>query len=131
MAQPLNAAQLVAYRCYNTLVPYDGPKTVPLFFDFTTQPEYIVDLGLAEMEARIPFVQCIYADNSLNTGALIVTVAGSHQTLTFPAGYQGYLPVVAPNPAKFMLSLATGGVNANTGVQFLSCFIPPILWNAA
>ena len=122
------SSQYVDIPVFNALVPSEGPKAVPLTFDFTMQTVYSVDLQNPQSRGIIQQVQTIYLDNSGNAGALSVLVNQSNQLIVCPPYSQGYFPVLAPNPFKFLISCASGG--ANTNVYLLNVPVAANVWSA-
>jgi hypothetical protein len=109
---------------FNALIPSEGPKGLPLTFDFTAQSAYPIDLTLQVERGVISAIQSFFIDNSANSGPLTITILQSGQVLKAPGGYQGYVAALVPNPPQFTVSCAGGStgtivaLNIPTGVGF-------------
>lgn len=122
--------KLVGFPVYNGFWPKEKPKALAVNLDFTQAAVIPIDLTIAEQEGRFRFVQAVYIDNSANPSPLSLTVSMTQQTVTMPAASQGYLPLLCPNPAKLIASLATVGVgNTSTIIQFLNFPVPAAVWS--
>lgn len=92
--------QLNAYSVYNSVMPKEGPRAIPLQLDFAQSAQYKIDLSLATMEAKISVIQSIWIDNTQCSDITTVVVNPSGavtQTIRAPAYSQGWYPVVASN----------------------------------
>jgi hypothetical protein len=106
-------------------IPKEGPRYVPLAFDFTQFVTYGVDIMLLKQNGHISSIQGLYIDNSTNTAAVSIST-GQGQTITVPPGYQAYLPIVLNDNPKFTVT-STG-----TECEMLALNWPvfPQVWNA-
>jgi len=109
----------------NGMIPKEGPKTIPYKLDFTAAQSILVDMSQQNLMEQISFVQGVYIDNSGNTAALVLISQGSNQVVSCPAGAQGYFPLLATLPNKFLVS-TTGGLIVN--VFFYNVPMPAATW---
>lgn len=116
----------VSYEVFFGFAPRKGPRAMPLTLDFSAASSVEVDLMLAQTEDRLEWVQSVYVDNSANTASVSITSAITGQTLTWGAGYQGYLPFMCPNHPKFTAT-SSGGVAVD--IHLLTFPVPAFLWN--
>lgn len=91
---------------YNMVLP-QAPVIIPQSADMRTASEVDFDFSQPLDNGFIDFISGAWVDNSANTLALTLQVAGSQQQVIFPAGCQGYLPLLAPNNPKFIASCAS------------------------
>lgn len=108
-----------------TLLPCEGPRAASITLDFTNTQNIAIDFSQQVALNQISMVQGIYVDNSNNSQALTVLVNGSNQRIVAPGGQQGFFPVLAPNPPKFVFS-TSGGVIVN--VFLLNYPVSPLAW---
>lgn len=125
MAGPQISDLLGSFKAFIGLAPRRKPRFIPVLLDFTLQTSYTIDLAVAFERDMLEFVQFIYVDNSAGTAPLVCTCEISNQPLTWRAGMQGYLPVLAPGD-KFTFTCSGG--SANTWVYFLSFPVPAATW---
>lgn len=132
MATLINSpqGQFPARPIKNALIPPEGPKAVNIVIPFSSgaNTEYLVDFTLFNQRSFITTVQALYLDNSANTAdSVSVTVETTGQRLVWPAGFQGYLPLLAPETPKFVFAS-----NGNNDVQasFVNVPIPAQIWGA-
>lgn len=104
--------QFVEVPIYNQLVPSEGPKCVPLTFDFSVAGSYSLDYQNMQARGFLSLVQCLFVDNSNNNAALLVLVNGTGQLLKVDAFTQGYYPVMVPSPIRLTF---TTPINAALG----------------
>lgn len=105
------------------------PACVPYSNDFSnaaTPTPQNIDLSSAQFKNTIGHVKSIYIDNSGNTASLSVLCAVTRQTITCPAGYQGYFPVAS---AADQFQISTTG-QAVIGIDFFNVDIEPNVWSA-
>lgn len=111
----------------NSLLPTDGPLSVPVSVDFSVNPTQTIDFQQLMVQRKITMVQSVYVDNSANSDPVKITVVGgTNQTLEVPPQSQAYLPVVAPVPVVFQVA-SSGGVVVN--FLFNNFPTPAIVWN--
>jgi hypothetical protein len=99
---------------------------IPLPLDFTATAQYTLDLSLFMQQGYISMVQSIYIDNQDSTVDLVIQVSTSQQRIVFPAGEQGYLPLLVPNPAR--VTFTCSGGPATSYVALLNFPVPAELW---
>lgn len=116
----------VGQRIFNGLAPAKLGRTISRTLRFSAQASHTVNLTEQQSADKIEFVQTIYADNSQNNQALICLVQKTGQYLIWPAGWQGYLQVLAPEPLFLFTSAGVQDLN----VQFISALIPSHIWPA-
>lgn len=129
-----NQANYVSYECYCGFAPKKSPRFMPIALDFTMATgsngaAITVDTTLATELDRLEFVQGVYIDNSTSGEALTLTFGVSNQVITLQAGYQGYLAVLAPNPCKFVATIAAAPTSV-VNIQLLSFPVANVVWQA-
>jgi hypothetical protein len=82
----------------NVIVPKSGPKAAPVTLDFANTGAIDIDCELLTSQGRIEYIQTLYIDNADNLNPLTLTMGLTGQRLRVPARYQGYFPILAPNP---------------------------------
>lgn len=117
--------QFVDYPVFNQLVPKEGPKTVPILFDFTAQSAYAVDLQNQQSRSFITIVQSVYVRNP-GTVAVTILFDVAGQQVDFPPQSEGYLPVLVSNPPRFTAT-SVGGAS-NVQVMLLNVPMPAHIW---
>ncbi len=111
---------------FNAMVPAEGPKAIPLLLDFTAAQSLEVDFSALYSQQKIAYVQTLFIDNSNNTAILSIAAgAQSNQVIKVPPGAQAYLPILEPNPPRFVIS-TTGGVAVQA--QFINVPMPAHVW---
>jgi hypothetical protein len=87
-----------------------GPSqsVIPLSLDFTTVEQYQINLQNTGALATFGSVQSIYIDTSGVVNPLSIFFPVSGQTITVPAGRQGYFNVLCANPASIVFSCTVG-----------------------
>jgi hypothetical protein len=95
---------------FNALVPREGPRAIPLSFDFSVQSLYSVDFSQAVSQGQISMVQSAFIDNSENAATVILTIPSSGQVIKFPASSQGFITLYSANPPRFTVSSSGAGV---------------------
>lgn len=111
---------------FNQQVPKEGPKALPLKFDFSTAASQTIDLQNMQSRGYVAEIQTIYFDNSLSSVPTSVTMRVTNQVLTCPPFSQGYFPILVPNPP--VMTFANSG-NAIVNVQLLNIPMPLDVWN--
>lgn len=112
---------------FNALVPKEGPKALAINAPFTSQnSSFSIDLTLSQTQQYISVVQGLFVDNSLNADIVEISIGGNTgQVIKFPAGGQGYIPILASKPTNFVVS-TQGAVNVL--FIFLNVPVPAIIW---
>jgi hypothetical protein len=109
----------------NVLTPKEGPKVIPVTFDFSLATSYSFSLELQQQRNQISAVQSAFVDNSANVSPCSIVVGNNLQTVIVPGGWQGWVPLACPNPPTFTLS-CTGG--AAVRILFCNFQQPTGLW---
>lgn len=128
MANIPDLQNAVRRELYNSCRPPEGSLGVPIQIPFTsTAQQWAADLNTLQTGAKINFFQSMFVDNSANTVALTIAPAGLQQTITVPAGWIGYVDILAPNPVGITF---TSAVTSNTTitVQLLNFPVNTFLW---
>lgn len=99
------------FPSFNNKTPKEGPRYIPMTFDFSTVDTWDVDLMQIQQQGKISTLQAFYVDNSLNTVELIITMGLGGQVIKVQPGYQGFITALVNNVPKFSVSSA-GGVSA-------------------
>lgn len=102
------AQKIPAFGVNNATSPAEGPKVVPLLLDFSGGANILIDLVSDSSLGIIQLIQGIYIDNSNSTSKTVVTVQGSQQIISCPAGWQGFFPLFTPMPPKMTVQNAGG-----------------------
>ncbi|MGH3273585.1 MAG: DUF1859 domain-containing protein [Streptosporangiaceae bacterium] len=113
---------------YNGPIPAEGPKCVPVSVSFATANAAVIDFTLlVAIRKVISEFQALWIDNSQNNQQVSILNQQSGQNIIVPAGFQGTVPIFAPNPPVFNVS-STG----NGAVDFIFLNVPVISmnWNA-
>lgn len=112
------------------LHPKSGSRAMPQTLDFGVESPVNIDLAYDEAAEKLEFVQCLYVDNSLNPSPLTVILKTTNQSVVFPAGWQGYLPVLASKD-NTKIQFITATLNALIPVQYLTFPLPAQMWPAS
>lgn len=116
-----------SWQIFNGYAPKDGPKSMTLITDFTTDAFIDVDLTLDEQFQFMEFVQAMYVDNASNGVALTFTFQITQQRLIVPANKTGVFPVFSINPTKFRMA-TTPGAGISPTVILLNVPMPFFIW---
>lgn len=122
---PANISRPIAVQSMG--LPKEGPCSVPVICDFTAAPVYPVDLTNLFNQNYLSRVACVFADNSLNSSPLTLSVADTQQRITWPANSYGYMPVLQSTNLKF--TVASQGAFV-IELQFLNFAIAPGIYSA-
>ena len=115
-------AQKVAYSPY----PCGVPLSMQFKANFAATDEYEVDLNNAIEQAIIDAVEGLFVDNSENAQEVIFAFDGTNQAIKCPANSQGYFPVLATNPARFIISSTGNGI---VNFQVTNFPVPCHVWS--
>lgn len=107
-------------------IPKEGPRYVPLSFDFTQYVTFGVDMMLLKQQGHISSIQGLWIDNSANTAPVTIDT-GQGQKISIPAGYQAYMPIVLNDNPKFNVS-STGTA---CQMQAFNWPVFPQVWKAS
>lgn len=121
-----DSAQLRILQTDNQDIPNDGPRTLPLTFDFTAYDSYVVDLGSLEQQGRISMVQTVFVDTSGTDKALTIKSRGSNQVLTVKGRTNGYYNILASSPT--VLEFTCVGGPAALSCQLVNVPIAGAVW---
>lgn len=122
-----NATVPASFGTGNGLMPKRGPRTVPVMLAFSAATSVNVDLTISQLLDAEEFIQTIYVDNSLGPRSVNITAPITGQILTWPAGTQGYLPVLSCVTPKFTCA-SSGGVDVLA--QFCTMMLPAQIWTS-
>jgi hypothetical protein len=93
----------------NAMIPKEGPKTFPITIDLTVSQSVLVDMSLNQALAQISMVQSLFVDNRENAQPTLIRSEVTGQVISIPPRAQAYVPILVPNPVKFIVA-STGGV---------------------
>lgn len=103
------------FGTFNQQIPKEGPVAVPIGpLDFSTNTTYEIDLTIQIQQGKISYVQGIYADNFDNAHPLTIFNSATKQRIVIPPYSEAYIPFLASNPPKFVVSTNVGGPSALT-----------------
>lgn len=88
------------FGTYNAVLPAGGPKAYPQNLDFRATNQVDIDMTPEIDGGFIDFVSGVVIDNRLNANVLEIVVAGTGQSLGFPAGKQGQMPLLITDAAQ-------------------------------
>lgn len=109
--------------------PKEGSRSMLQQLNFAIQNPILINLTSDQEKNRLEFVEVLYVNNSANPNPLIIGTDTTGQSLTIPAGWMGYVPVLSAssNPS---FSFTTVTANIIIPVHFISCPMPSELWAA-
>jgi hypothetical protein len=115
---------------FNGPTPPEGAKAMAVNCPFTSQnTAFNIDLTLSQTQNYISLIQGVFIDNSENADVVSITSNGAtNQKIEFPAGAQGYVPLLATKPTSFTVASA-GAVTVP--IIFLNVAVPAIIWGGA
>lgn len=99
------------FPSFNNKTPKEGPRYIPMTFDFSSTDTWDVDMMQLQQAGKISTLQAFYIDNSVNTVELTITLGLGGQVIKVQPGYQGYMTALVNNAPKFSVS-SPGGVSA-------------------
>jgi hypothetical protein len=110
-----------------------GKVTLPISLNWVNSAAYSLNLQNVVDRDFIDCVKTLWIDNSKNLSSVTIVLTPSLQTITFPAGLEGYVEVIAPNPLQ--ISFTSGGVNPLTSipvtqVQLLNYVVAGATWDS-
>lgn len=86
--------QLTAFPVFNGMAPTQGPRALPINFDFTTSAQPQVHNLLTEnANGIIQYVQSVWVENDDNPNTLYITFQGTGQIIAVPSKTHGTWPV--------------------------------------
>lgn len=92
-----------AFKVQNGYAPAEGPKALPVDYDFDSIGQQRTNFYLEHSEGILQFIQAIWVDNSANLNALVV-LSSTGQAVLIPAGSQGAFPFIHELPADVVVS---------------------------
>lgn len=128
-------AGLGLFPNYNGCNPPEGAADVPVPMLFNAAanaatgsgPSFIADLVLMQQQHKFSFAQALFVDNSRNLSPLSITANGTIQLIKVPAGWQGYVNCLVPNPAKITFDSAPA-IDTRVFVFLLNFPVNTFLW---
>jgi hypothetical protein len=116
----------------NQEVPGEGPKAIPMRFNFAATEQWNVDMTNQQQQAYISMIQSMYIDASAATDDTSVTFPVSGQVVIAKAGTQGYYSVLCANPPRFNVANGSGdGTSGDLVIIFaLNVPISGVVWSA-
>ena len=103
------------------------PKVISVPLDFTSNAQFRLDTKPSFDIGAIDAIICCYVDNRANANRLDILVSGTLQTVSVPAGRQGYFHLLAPNAATFTFTSVIAAINVN--VFLLNYDVPGANWS--
>jgi hypothetical protein len=88
------------------MVPSEGPRAIPLALDFTQTIQYSLNLQNITQRNFITMIQSAWIDNSANGSTMTLSFPNTQQRMIFPAGFQGYVSLLCPNPPQMYFASA-------------------------
>lgn len=119
----------LSYAVLNGRLPsaQEGPRVMPLLLNFGLATSFLLDLKIAQQQARLSFVQTIYVDNTASAVPFTLQSQTVRQIIQIPAGGQGFVPVLEIESPVFTAS-STGGVIVP--IFLLNFPVSPAVWQA-
>lgn len=124
-----NSQQRVAWPVAFGLAPLKGSRSLGQVLDFSRENPVNINLSFEQKTSRLEYVQSIYIDNSLNPATITAVMKTTGQSISIPAGWQGYFPVLA-SVDEPKISFSTTGTPL-VPVFFLSFPLPLAIWPAS
>lgn len=104
---------------------------MPVVVDFTNESVFTKDFQQEQANLRIPFIQTVYIDNSVDANPLTLAFDGlPGQSITVKGRTQGYYPVVQQEGIPRITITSTQGA-VKKQLIFLSVIVPPMQWATA
>ena len=111
------AAPVDQISVYNSIMPKEGPKAIPVTLDFSTTGTLLVDFTLPMNQKRLSAIQTLSVRNWLNAQSISVVAQGFPEPFDIAPGCDVFMPIPAQNLAKFLFT-TTGNL-----------IIPVTFWN--
>lgn len=110
---PIATQNLGFFSVQNLKCAPEGPRGIPFDLDFSKATSFSIDLGSTQSNLQVTLIQSFYFDNLASPDVLTFYFPDSDQTITCPAGTQGYLNCLCPGDpregtARVMVSSASG-----------------------
>lgn len=131
----VNITNVGAAHVFCGMAPREGSKSIRFDCDLSIYNSNVanggqlIDLEQPISEDKIEFIQSVFIDNSLNAAALVLSNTMSNQSVICPPLAQAYLTVLAPNPAKFVVTSTT--TNLVIPIHFLNFPVAMLVWKVA
>ena len=119
--------QLFAKPISNGKTPVEGPRALPVQYDFSVQPSYQTDLTLIKQLGGFSIVQSLFIDNSEGNEPVVVKENVMGQSISVPAGSQGFFPILVASADVFTVSSIGSGA---AQVIYINVPIAPQEWDA-
>ena len=87
--------------------PCEGPRTIPVTYDFSSSKNYSTDLKSLMTQGQVSEIQAAFIDNSSNNASLTLVVSVQNQTVVIPAGGQAYVMLLVKEPQFNISSQST------------------------
>lgn len=126
------SGQFVARPIRSALVPKEGPKSVAFILPYGSigAGTYAADLTSMYLGGNVTTIQSVFIDNIAGSHAVQLDVPATGQSLLWPAGMAGYLPVLAPDTPVFNFT----SDNSTTDIRCFLVNVPvptPGFWSAS
>jgi hypothetical protein len=122
------------WKVGDTLTPQEGPVGVSCILNFSQYATFVINgvslFGAANPLSAFSGCQSIYVDTSMTDSPVIISVAGSQQTLVIKGRTQGYYPLIAPNIFNLTATCADTVNAVNVQIILMNFFVPPAQWSA-
>ena len=131
MATPVLGVQ-VGFRVGLMTMP-EEMVAMPIAFDFANDASQILTKEFEQefTELKIPYIQSVYIDNSLDADALTLAVnGGTQQSITVKGHTQGYYPLALAQGNSSITVSSTGSTETKQLI-FFSMIVPPCSWATA
>jgi hypothetical protein len=122
----INAVALSSIGVFGAVVPGEGPRAVPVNFNFANAATFTLNYSNQQNLGLISMVQTVFVDNSNSDVAVLLTFGGVNQTIIAKGRTQGYYAVCASNP--FYLSITSPGSNSTVTVILLNFPVTSAQW---
>jgi len=119
--------QKTSFPVFNGYAPKEGPKALPIAFDFTSVASVDIDLFTENTNGVIQYVQAVYVDNSLNPNELTIFFPSTQQKIVIPATAQGVWPVFSIDQVRLTIS-STIDPDARGNIILLNVPMPLTQW---
>lgn len=109
------------------------PVALLVPFNFALDAAQVLTKDFLQEEAaqKIPYIQCVYIDNSGDANALTLAInGGDQQSITVKGRTQGYYPIAFPEGPCTITVTSTGSAIIKN-ILFLSMIVPPAQWATA
>ena len=103
----IEAIKLPVYPVFNSLLPLERSKGIPLLLDFSATSQYKIPSGFLVSHGYFEICQTIWIDTTDATAVFTVTVDRTNQRIQVKPNTQGYYPIVCPNQFGLTFESAT------------------------